>query len=77
MSLHQMVDEALRLPEPDRAVLAAALLESLAPKTEDNAVGWDEEIQRRIAELDRGDVAPIPWEEARKQIAGSGDGRSD
>lgn len=60
MSLYQMGDEALRLPEPDRAVLAAALLESLAPETRDDATDWDAEPQRRIAELDRGRVVPIP-----------------
>ncbi|HEX6986729.1 MAG TPA: addiction module protein [Planctomycetaceae bacterium] len=73
MSLRQFVDEALRLPEADRAALAAALLESLDPEAADE-IAWDEEIRSRLDELDRGDVTPIPWEEARKRIAGNGDG---
>jgi hypothetical protein len=36
---------------------------------------WSEEIKRRIAELDSGKVKPIPWEEARRQIAALLNGR--
>ena len=30
---------------------------------------WNEEIAKRIAELDSGEVKPIPWDEARRQIS--------
>ena len=74
MSLHQLVDEALRLPESDRAALAAALISSLDSAPEDAAAAWDEEIRRRLDELDRGEVLTIPWEEARRRIAGLSNG---
>jgi hypothetical protein len=36
---------------------------------------WDEEIKRRIEEIDSGKVKPIPWAKARRQIAALLNGR--
>jgi hypothetical protein len=48
---------------------------------EDNTVDasaeeeWNEEIARRIQELDSGKVKPIPWAEARRQVSTIFNGR--
>jgi hypothetical protein len=36
---------------------------------------WNLEIARRIEELDSGKVKPLPWAEARRQIAALLNGR--
>lgn len=54
MSLDQLVNEALRLSERDRAALAAALIESL-----DRA---EEGVCRPADGLDRDAIAPVPWQ---------------
>jgi putative addiction module component (TIGR02574 family) len=51
MSVDQIVAEALRLPEEERARLASRLLQSLPPVAFDNDEGVAEAL-RRDAELD-------------------------
>ena len=71
----QLFDNAMRLSDDDRAALAAQLIESLEPTTDQSAQdAWDAEIQRRLDEWDTGQITPIPWSEARKMILGSLDG---
>jgi len=66
--------EALKLPPPARAHLATELLRSLDDEGEQDVdrqeldVAWNEEIVRRMKELDEGAVSAIPWEVARKRI---------
>ncbi len=70
----QLLDEALRLPDPDRAELAARLIESLDSATDDNADAlWGEEVRQRLDDLDHGRVATIPWPEARRMILDGAD----
>lgn len=53
--LKKLRHEALSLPEEERAELAHALMESLdAPPDPDAADQWDQEISRRLAEIDAG-----------------------
>jgi putative addiction module component (TIGR02574 family) len=71
---NQLLDEALRLPDPDRAELAARLIESLDPSTDDDAdTLWGEEIRQRLDDLDHGRVATIPWSEAQRMILDDAD----
>lgn len=66
-----ILNTALRLPEQDRADLAASLIESLdQPFDSDAQAAWAEEINRRLADLDSGVARTIPWIEARQTIAG-------
>ena len=67
----ELLKKALALPPEARAALADSLLESLDEEPLDEGVeaAWSEEIKRRIEEIDSGKVKPIPWEEARRQIA--------
>lgn len=65
----QLLDEALRLPEPDRAELATRLIDSLDPAADDDVeTAWAAEIHRRLNDLDHERVGTIPWPEARRLI---------
>ncbi len=66
----EFLKKALALPPEVRAALAGSLLESLEDTLDAGAEEeWNQEIARRIAELDSGKVKPIPWAEARRQIS--------
>ncbi len=72
-----LIDAVLRLPEAERADLAARLIESLDPATDlDAEEAWSEEIAQRLADLDAGRVATVPWKEARRQFEADGDDES-
>jgi putative addiction module component (TIGR02574 family) len=61
--------EATELDEADRATLAGLLLESLDHEpTPGVEAAWAEEIERRIRELESGDVTPVSWEEVRARL---------
>ena len=70
-----LLDEALKLSAEERAGLAARLLRSLDDEGNedfDQAAyddAWGAEIQKRVDEVDRGEVKTIPWDEARRRIA--------
>jgi len=61
--------EASELPESDRAELAGRLLETLhGEPDEDVEAAWAEEIERRVRQIDAGEVKTIPWEEVRAKL---------
>jgi putative addiction module component (TIGR02574 family) len=64
----KLLQDALLLPDNERAAIAASLIHSLDPVTEDQDEAWRIEIDRRLAELDSGAVTPVPWSEVRKRI---------
>ncbi len=65
----QFYDRALALDEHDRATLAALLIESLEEEPESGVEeAWREEIERRMAELDAGNVETVPWAEVRARL---------
>jgi len=68
MNLNQIVDEALHLPEDERAELAQKLLLSLdSPSDSEIKAAWLREAQNRAKELDEGLVQPVPVEEVRRK----------
>jgi putative addiction module component (TIGR02574 family) len=72
-----LLEEALRLSDSERAELAARLIESLEPDAEDDVESaWGEEIRRRLDDLDQGRVQPVPWPEARRLILDDTDERA-
>jgi putative addiction module component (TIGR02574 family) len=74
--ISEVLKQAMALPSEARAALAGALLDSLDEAVEASVEAeWDREIARRIEELDSGKVKPIPWAEARQQIAAALNGR--
>jgi len=67
----KLFEEAMKLPPEARAALAGTLIESLEESLDDDAlVQWEQEIQKRMQEIDQGKVRPMPWSEARRIIAG-------
>jgi putative addiction module component (TIGR02574 family) len=65
----RLFEEASDLPEFDRAELAGRLLESLHGEPDaDVEAAWAEEIERRIRQIDSGEVRTIPWEEVRARL---------
>jgi len=61
-----VLQEALTLPEQDRAEIAGALLESLEPSPEaDVESAWRQEVAARVAVLEAGGVETTPWEDIR------------
>ena len=68
-SVVQLFTEACRLDEGDRAALAGLLLESLdqAPSPGVEAV-WAEEIERRVRDLDSGEVKTVAWVDVKTRL---------
>jgi putative addiction module component (TIGR02574 family) len=55
-SLKQIEEQAKALGAEDRAKLAEAMLESLHAPVSEVEAAWAEEIERRVAAFDRGEV---------------------
>ncbi len=71
-TIQQLLDGAMRLPQGQRAEFAARLIDTLDPKTDDDAhAAWEDEIKRRMAEIDSGAVKTIPWSEAQTNHRGN------
>ncbi len=69
-SVRTILDQALQLSEADRGAVAARLLESLDPAGESDVErAWADEVRERLDEVRSGRVTPVPWDEARRQIA--------
>ena len=66
----ELLKKALTLPANDRATLAGSLIDSLEDVAEASAQNaWNDEIARRIEELDSGKAKTIPWDEVRRRVA--------
>ncbi len=64
-----VLEQALSLPERDRAEIAARLLESLDDGDgEDLDAAWAQEIDRRCEALDKGEAVTTDWHEFRARI---------
>ncbi len=78
--LEELKAQALKLSQPDRDELVRTLIASIDGDPEDTpeaiARAWEEEIARRVADLDAGRTVGIPAEqvfaEVRSLIAGHG-----
>lgn len=67
--LSRLRSEALTLPEAERAELAHELVKSLdMPADVDAADAWDQEILRRLAEIDAGTAKLIDRDEFRRRM---------
>ncbi len=65
----KILADAMILPEKDRALLAASLIDSLDEATDpDVDDAWEAEIQRRAQEISSGKVKGISWADARKAL---------
>ena len=65
-----LLQKALSLSEEERAALADSLLASLDSTVDEGAEkAWEEEISRRIAEIDSGKAKMIAWEEVQEELS--------
>lgn len=62
-SLKQIEEQARALSAEERAKLAESMLESLRAPVSDVEAAWAEEIERRVAAFDRGEVPSYPAED--------------
>jgi putative addiction module component (TIGR02574 family) len=68
MEANELLKKALTLPENERADLAASLIDSLDTTVDDDVeTAWQQEIARRMEEIESGKVKPVTWEEVRRK----------
>jgi putative addiction module component (TIGR02574 family) len=68
-----LYERAMNLTDQDRAELVGLLLETLDIEGESGVeAAWLEEIERRVAELDSGEVKSVPWSEVRARVFDTG-----
>jgi len=68
-TMDQLIDEALLLPEGQRAEVATRLLESLdTAQDEEVDAAWAAEIERRCADRDSGRTVGTDWEVFRRSV---------
>jgi putative addiction module component (TIGR02574 family) len=64
----KLLERALALSVEEQEALADSLISNLGGKVDkDVQAAWEEEIAKRIGELDSGQVKTVPWEEVRKR----------
>ena len=67
----KILDEALSLSQDEREELVAALSDSLDPERVELSPEWTSEIGSRIAQIESGEVRPVPWNEVEARIKSS------
>lgn len=64
-----IVEQALKLSPTERADVAEQLLASLDEALDsDVEKAWQEEVQQRLQQIERGEVKTIPWEEVQRRL---------
>jgi putative addiction module component (TIGR02574 family) len=65
----EIFKEALELPVEGRAALADSLLASLDREVDEDAeTAWQQEVRRRLAEIDSKAATLVPWAEVRLRL---------
>ncbi|MEP6636138.1 MAG: addiction module protein [Acidobacteriota bacterium] len=64
-----VLEEALKLTTNERAEVAEQLIASLDEASDtDVEQAWQEEVQKRLQQIERGEVKTIPWEVVQRQL---------
>jgi putative addiction module component (TIGR02574 family) len=64
-----ILEQALKLSPTERAYMAEQLIASLDEVADiEVEKAWQEEIQKRIQQVESGEVKTIPWEEVQRQL---------
>jgi len=68
-NVEQLFREAAELPESERVELAGLLLETIDGQPDEGVeAAWAEEIERRVRQIENGEVKTVPWEEVRAKL---------
>jgi putative addiction module component (TIGR02574 family) len=69
-SADDLLESALKLPREERARIAAELIVSLAGILDEGVeAAWDAELERRIEQVDQGEVQLLDWKAVKDEIA--------
>jgi putative addiction module component (TIGR02574 family) len=64
-----ILNEALSMNPAERARIAHCLISSLDMPAEENVdEAWLKHAEQRFAEIERGDVTPVSWEDIEKKV---------
>jgi putative addiction module component (TIGR02574 family) len=64
----KLLQQALSLSVEEQEALAGSLVSNLGGQGDEGVLAaWDEEIKKRIADLDSGKAKTIPWTEVRQR----------
>jgi len=64
----KLLEQALALSVEEQEALADSLISNLGGRVDEEVLAaWDEEVKKRIADLDSGKAKTIPWEEVRQR----------
>lgn len=62
--IEAIISDALLMPDKDRAIIAERIIASLDHVFEkDTELAWQNELQKRVDEINSGKISCIPWEE--------------
>ena len=64
----ELLKRALALSADERAALANTLLDSLEQTDESVQASWDDEVARRMQDLQAGRAVTVPWEELHREL---------
>ena len=70
-----LLKRALALPVDERTALANTLLDSLEGSDRSVQAAWDEEVARRMQDLQAGKAVTVPWEELHQELLAMLNGR--
>ena len=69
LSIDELVEQVQGLSAADRELLLERLRQACAPSIDpDIEASWLAEAERRMDAIDRGEMASIPWEDAKRQL---------
>jgi putative addiction module component (TIGR02574 family) len=64
----KLLEQALSLSVEEQEALADSLISNLGGKVDEAVLAaWDDEVKKRIAELDSGRAKTVPWTEVRRR----------
>jgi len=63
-----LLRRALALPVDERAALANTLLDSLEITNQSVEEAWDNEVERRMQDLQAGKAVTVPWEQLHREL---------
>jgi putative addiction module component (TIGR02574 family) len=63
-----LLKRAMALPVEERTALANTLLDSLEDADQSVQAAWDEEVARRMRDLQAGKAVTVPWEQLHQEL---------